>query len=128
MNVPYRRAMGFAVLIWLFSGTAALCQADTTVGAGDGQYSSASGLVRGSVTAPDGSPVVGAFLQPTSLDRPPALVPEIAILTDDQGVYEWTLTPGEYEFSVLAEGHQFPAQRVVVRPDETAILNFTAIP
>lgn len=86
----------------------------------------ARGVVEGTVTGPDGRPVAGAVVTPRSLDTPSRAIPEIAVLTNDQGMYRWTLLPGSYELTVNAEGIVFPARRADVGAGETVTVDFAA--
>jgi hypothetical protein len=70
--------------------------------------------VVGRVTASDGRPVSGAIIQPRSLDDVSPPIPDIAIITDDDGWYTWSLFPGTYELSIVAEGYQGPTDPVTV--------------
>lgn len=58
--------------------------------------------VYGIVRTPDGQPAVGVVVSATSLDEPARAIPELAVVTDDQGTYEWPLRPGRYRLSAGA--------------------------
>jgi uncharacterized membrane protein len=79
--------------------------------------------VQGRVVSADGKPIVGAVVDAKSLDG--AAVPEMLVVTDDDGRYLWALRPGEYEISVSAQGYETAAQRVTVRERTTTTLDFT---
>lgn len=81
--------------------------------------------VRGRVMAPDGRPVVGAFIQPKSLDSPSKPIREIAVLTDDEGRYSWPLVPGQYELSASARGYQPAIQSARVSSGQVVTVDFT---
>jgi protocatechuate 3,4-dioxygenase beta subunit len=55
--------------------------------------------VTGVVRDTDGRPVPGTNVALTSLDRPANAVPEIAVLTDRAGRYQWpaSVPPGRYQ-------------------------------
>ncbi|NOT53034.1 MAG: carboxypeptidase regulatory-like domain-containing protein [Deltaproteobacteria bacterium] len=84
--------------------------------------------VQGRVTDTKERPVVGALITPTSHDVPSPAIPEIAILTDDEGHYVWHLSPGQYTLTVSADGYAPAAQRVTVTSRQTTTLNFQLEP
>ncbi len=63
----------------------------------------------------DGYPVRGALIQPQSLDDPSPPIPDIAILSDNDGWYQWRLFPGAYEISVFAERYQTATRRIIIK-------------
>jgi hypothetical protein len=79
--------------------------------------------VEGRVTAPDGKPVPGAFVQAESLDEPAPPIPEIAVLTGEDGRYLWPLSPGRYRITVSADGYQPTAGTATVEAGRLATLN-----
>jgi hypothetical protein len=81
--------------------------------------------VTGRVLSPDRSPVAGAVVQPRSLDTPAKRVPELAVVTDGDGRYEWRLGPGEYEIAVSADGYRRSVVKATVRPGRTTTLDIT---
>jgi hypothetical protein len=70
----------------------------------DPQATNVPGSLHGTVRTPDGKPVANALVAATSNDDPPAPVPELAIVTDDEGRYEWPLRPGRYRLTVDVAG------------------------
>jgi hypothetical protein len=80
--------------------------------------------VAGRVTTSDHLPVKGAFIQPRSLDDPSPPIPEIAILTDDEGRYTWPLLPGNYLISVSVEGCQRASKHVAIESGQVVKLDF----
>lgn len=88
------------------------------------EVSISAGLT-GQVTASDGHPIEGAFIQPASLNEPSHPIPEIAIFSDEDGRYTWTLLPGHYEITVFAAGYPPAHQRTTVKVGERTTLNFT---
>ncbi len=80
--------------------------------------------VEGRITDRHGRPVGGALVTPKSLDEPSPPIPEIAIVSDEEGRYAWRLPPGRYEISVSAEGYRGAAKQAVVRPGEVTRLDF----
>lgn len=75
-----------------------------------GLRTGASGIVRG----PGGQPVVGAMIVARSLDVPARPIPEIAILTNEQGSYAWPLRPGRYELTPMLDGKRGVPEEVSV--------------
>lgn len=61
------------------------------------------GSLHGTVRTTDGNPVANANITVASTDDPPKAIPEIAVLTDANGRYEWPLTPGRYRISVTVD-------------------------
>jgi hypothetical protein len=97
-------------------GTGVVDDQETSVTSSDQDdqtFSIKEGVV-GRVTAPDGSPVKGALIEPRSLDDPSPPIPEIAIHTDKDGRYMWPLFPGTYELSVRPKGYQRPINPITV--------------
>jgi Carboxypeptidase regulatory-like domain len=81
--------------------------------------------VRGRVTSAEGAPVIGRMVQAESLDKPKRAIPELAVMTGEDGSYWWPLKPGHYRLSIAAEGYQAAFQEVIVRPDQIAQLDFS---
>jgi hypothetical protein len=79
----------------------------------------------GRVLSPDRSPVAGALVQPRSLDTPGTRIPELAVVTDREGHYEWRLDPGEYEITVSADGYRRSVVKATVRRGRTTTLDIT---
>jgi hypothetical protein len=84
--------------------------------------------VEGRVTRPDGEPIVGAFVQARSLDDPAPPIPEIAIVTDEDGRYAWPLEPGRYQISVSSDGYRSARKSVSFRAGEVKTLDFVLQP
>jgi hypothetical protein len=84
--------------------------------------------VSGRVTAADGTPVAGAFVEAESLDRPSQPIPEVAISTREDGRYLWPLSPGSYRISVSAAGYQRATGQAAVRAGRLTALDFTLAP
>jgi hypothetical protein len=81
--------------------------------------------VRGRVTSADGAPIAGRLVQAKSLDKPKRAIPELAVMTGEDGSYWWPLKPGHYRLSVAAEGYLTASQEVVVRSNQIAQLDFS---
>lgn len=81
--------------------------------------------VRGRVLAPNGSPIIDAFIQARSLDVPANPVPDLGVLTQKEGWYSWPLSPGTYSITVSAMGYQPASRSVRVEAGQTTRLDFT---
>jgi len=62
--------------------------------------------VYGWVTSSGGAPVGRAFVEPTAVEGTTGPVPELAVFTDDDGRYRWSLGPGTWAIRVSAEGYR----------------------
>jgi hypothetical protein len=80
--------------------------------------------VTGKVTDLVGDPIEGASILPQSTDSPPLPIPDILIVTDTNGKYMWSLRPGSYRLTVIAEGYRPKTMPVQVKPGELMILDF----
>lgn len=81
--------------------------------------------VSGRVTAASGHPIAGARVHPQPVGDSSPAVPEMLIVTDEDGRYTWRLHPAEYEITVSAPGYRDSVKRVVVRAGEQAMLDFS---
>lgn len=94
-----------------------MCASPTSVDvAGDG--------VRGRITNEDGNAIEGASVTAASLDPNGPAVPEMAIVSDANGRYEWPLPEGRYELTVAADGYERASKRVSVTRGNVATLDF----
>ncbi len=100
---------------------------DTAVSGEPGQPGRAGGggVLQGQVTDSSGKPIAGVMVMPVSTDNPPQAVPEMAVMTNEEGRYEWTLTPGAYTLTFNAEGYAPATQDVNVKPDQPTTLDVT---
>ena len=80
--------------------------------------------VSGQITDNDGKAVAEATVLAASVDVNGPAIPEIAIVSDASGRYQWPLRPGRYELTVIAEGYQRVSRRVDVGAGEVATLDF----
>lgn len=78
------------------------------------------GALHGIVRATDASPVANVMVVATSTDEPPVAVPELAVVTDNDGKYEWPLKPGKYRLSVTDGTHGNGAVDVTLQAGEQA--------
>ena len=134
----------FCALVFTGCGTGSADQHSAPVTNGqDGQMDNASGpdspvsgqpgqpgnqvngnMVQGRVTDATGQPLAQVSVTPQSTDTPPQAVPEIAVLTDDQGQYQWTLPPGTYTLTFVHEGYA-PLTKAVVVQNQPTMLDVT---
>ena len=80
--------------------------------------------VTGTIAEEGGRPVEGAMLVPKSLDINGPAIPEIAIVSDRDGRYQWPLRPGRYDVTVRASGYEDVTRQVTVAPRTVATLDF----
>lgn len=80
--------------------------------------------VEGRITDREGRPIAGALVVPRSLDVPSPPIPEIAIVSDEEGRYAWRLPPGRYEIAVSAAGYRGAVKEAVVRAGQVTRLDF----
>lgn len=110
------------VLLFGFSA----CGKESLVSSAGNSASHTKGInegVVGRVTTSDLHPIAGAFLQVRSLGYT-AYSPDIAILTNQDGWYQWRLPPGMYDLSVSAQGYRSAMKRLTVRRGEVVTLHF----
>ncbi|WP_164491620.1 carboxypeptidase-like regulatory domain-containing protein [Staphylospora marina] len=60
----------------------------------------------GTVLDEEQRPVSGALAVPESRDTSPYPVPEIAVYTNEQGVFTWHLPPGSWDFVISKPGYE----------------------
>jgi hypothetical protein len=80
--------------------------------------------VTGQIQDDAGSAVAEAAVLAAPLDADGPAIPEIAIVSDAHGRYEWPLRPGRYKLTVAADGYEPVSNRVVVKAGEVARLDF----
>jgi hypothetical protein len=80
--------------------------------------------VAGRIANEDGSAVEGAAVVAASLDPGGPAIPEIAIVSDAKGHYQWPLRAGRYEITVVADGYQRASKEAVVKAGEVTTLDF----
>lgn len=79
------------------------------------------GLVRGVVTNADGRRVSQVQVVPISLDQVTQGVPEISVISDDEGQYQWALAPGRYELRFLRDGYSPVTATVQLAAGQTVV-------
>lgn len=57
----------------------------------------------------------GVVVLAKSLDKPAPAIPDIAIVTNANGSYFWSLPPGNYELTFLQDGRKLTTRRAVVQ-------------
>lgn len=80
--------------------------------------------VSGRITDRQGHPVAGVFVHPRSLDEPAPAIPEIAIVSDDNGHYTWRLPPGKYELSASAIGYHGMVKPITIMAGQMTAADF----
>ena len=97
---------------------------ERSVGTGNSTVSQLKEGVTGRITNDDGVAIEGAVVVAASIDPGGPAIPEIAIVTDARGRYQWPLRAGRYELTAVAEGYQRASKKVAVRAGEVATLDF----
>ncbi len=96
-------------------------------GQSGGRSQGSGGVVTGRVVDQAGRPVVDAVVMPQSNDTPPHPIPEIAVMTNADGRYQWSLPPGQYTFTVHHERYAVTTSaRVTVTQGQATTLDITA--
>jgi hypothetical protein len=80
--------------------------------------------VSGRITNDDGAAVQGASVVAASLEPGGPAVPEMAIVSDAKGHYQWPLRAGRYQLTAAADGYQRASKKVTVTAGEVATLDF----
>lgn len=78
----------------------------------------------GAVIDEAGAPIADVFVQVIPTDPAAGPVPEVAIITDDRGRYQWPLPPGRYAVAIAPAGFAPQTKEVVVEPGRVGELNF----
>ena len=58
-----------------------------------------------------------------SLDHPSKPIPEMLVVTDQAGRYEWSLPPGSYLISVSVEGYRPASTRASISANRVTTLS-----
>ena len=119
----------FAAVAWLVLGAAVVACAGLEGGRVDARSAGQpqTAVMRGRITAREGTPVAGAYVEPRSMDRPRARIPDVGNVSGADGRYEWTLPAGAYEISVAAEGFRRVTKPVTLLGGQATTLDFTLI-
>lgn len=80
--------------------------------------------VVGRITNEDGSAVEGASVLAAPLEPGGPATPEMAVVSDAEGRYQWPLRAGRYEITVVVDGYQRVSKNVAVKASENATLDF----
>lgn len=80
--------------------------------------------VAGRITNEEGRAVEGASVLAAPLDAGGPAVPEMTIVSDAEGRYQWPLRPGRYEITVILDGYQRVSKQVTVSASGSAALDF----
>jgi len=122
------RGLGWAGILLLILApflAAGCADPDRPVSSGNDATVAGRGVsdgVEGRVTAA-GRPLAGVSVQPRSLDEPAPAIPEMAVVSEDDGQYHWSLRPGEYEITFVLDGYQPATRKVTVRSGEATRLD-----
>src|SRR5687768_16610047 len=115
-----RRWLSCAVLCLPISsavtGAVPFAYADESV-----QQAASQAVVRGRVLDSSSAAIAGAHVTATS-DRPGA---PASAMTNQQGEFEITLTPGRYTVRVIAKGFAEASRRITVSADTAGAADFT---
>ena len=127
MNLVYRCVcvallMAPAVACAVPNGPNGANDAQSTDDAPQPPRSLAEGMT-GAIKDENGRALDGATIIPKSLGANGPAVPEIAILSDTNGRYQWRLRPGSYEVTVRADGYQDVTRQVTVSPGAVTTLD-----
>ena len=82
--------------------------------------------VVGRLTTSSGRPIATAQITAQSLDQPTRPIPEIAILSDADGRFIWSLRPGRYRLAALVDGHEVAAVETAVEPGRVTNVELSA--
>jgi hypothetical protein len=123
------RQLPSSLCLCLIIGTgfcASPSSSDRPVSGGDGNSTTRQLKegITGRITNDDGNAVEGAAVVAASLDPSGPAIPELAIVSDANGRYQWPLRAGRYELTVVAEGYQRVSKKVAVSAGEVATLDF----
>lgn len=80
--------------------------------------------VAGRITNEDGSAIEGASVLAAPIDPGGPAIPEMTIVSDAEGRYQWPLRAGRYEITVVADGYQRVSKQVAVTASENVTLDF----
>ncbi|MFC7440382.1 carboxypeptidase-like regulatory domain-containing protein [Laceyella putida] len=75
--------------------------------------------ITGTVTDPAGHPLPGVLVTPEPADKTSGPIPEIAIYTDKDGHFSWTVPSGTYDFVFHKPSYVTHKVRVDARPGKT---------
>ncbi len=84
--------------------------------------------VHGHVQTPSGNPVVDASILVKSLDQPAPAVPEMAMITDSNGNFNWPLPRGKWQVTVISLSGKRVSKNVTVGRSGPAKVNFILSP
>jgi Carboxypeptidase regulatory-like domain len=80
--------------------------------------------VSGRITNEDGRSVEGASVLASPLEPSGPAVPEMAVVSDADGRYQWPLRPGRYEITVVADGYGRVSKIAAVTASGSTTLDF----
>lgn len=102
---------------------------ETSVSSEDshGPVAEIEGIV-GRVTMADGQAIADAMVHPQSMDEPRNPIPEMVILTDEDGRFQWRLFPGQYTVTIVVDGYKTASKTIETKPRQAVELNFVLNP
>ena len=102
----WRNAPNFllAVLVIAVPSCGVAAGPDTPISSSDAAGTTLIEGLSGTVTTRSGAPIAGVFIQAAPLDSSTPSVPDIAILTNEGGMFGWPLKPGRYRLTLMLDG------------------------
>lgn len=82
--------------------------------------------VAGRLVTRGGRPIAGALIVPTPAGGGASPVPEMAVQTDAQGRFEWSLGRGRYRIDAVSDGRTVASTRVTVARGRVTMVRLTA--
>ena len=79
--------------------------------------------VQGIITNRAGQPLADVLVVPVSTDTPPRALPEIALRSDAQGSYFWSLPPGNYTLTFTLDGYAPLLKNLTLTQGQTVTLD-----
>ena len=73
-------------------------------------------------------PIANAVIAAKSLDRPAKAIPDIAIMTNAAGRFQWPLRPGAYQLAAMLDGRQVATATVTVEPGQVTTIDLFTRP
>lgn len=127
----WRRVAASVFLIGVIWPAMAVCgpleEPTSNEGSRSGPVQSMPPGIRGQVLSQSGQPLHGVVVLPEALDQGSAPIPELAISTDRQGYFHWTLSPGRYRLRFFQDGRKVATRDVTVPEGRRAVtVNVTA--
>ena len=84
--------------------------------------------ITGRVSTATGQPIVDARITAQSLDHPARPIPDVAMLSDAQGVFTWPLPPGKYRISAISDEGEIASRPAIVTAGAVTTIDLSAKP